>query len=143
MNNHHHKFARTTPYSRALLVHRALTDKRPVFQVADEFGISTRTVNKWITRYKAEGEAVPGNRSSAPLHSPYKLPKELVALIRQLVVQFGMRARAIAHQFKLAYATVTRVLRRLKLTASTKSTPKSNRYEHESCLLYTSPSPRD
>jgi len=52
-------------------------------------------------------------------------------LIRHLVVQFGMRAKATAHQLKLAYATVTRVLRRLKLTASTKPTPKSNRYEHE------------
>jgi len=67
MNNHHHESARTTTYSRALLAHRALTDKRPVFQVADEFDISTRTVYKWITRYKAEGEAGLGNRSSAPL----------------------------------------------------------------------------
>ena len=55
-----HKNARTTPQSRALLVHRVLQGHWPVSAVAIAFGVSERTVYKWLARYRAEG--LPGLR---------------------------------------------------------------------------------
>ena len=53
-----HKNARTTPRSRAMLVHRVLREHWSVSAVALAFGVSERTVYKWVARYRAEG--VPG-----------------------------------------------------------------------------------
>ena len=52
-----HKNARTTPQSRAVLVHRVLREHWPVSAVAIAFGVSERTVYKWLARYRAEGLA--------------------------------------------------------------------------------------
>ena len=48
-----HKNAKTCPKSRALMVHRVLEKDRPVAQVAREFGVSPRTVYKWVQRFCA------------------------------------------------------------------------------------------
>jgi len=50
-----HENARTTPQSRALLVHRVLREDWPVSAVAMAFGMSERTVYKWLARFHAEG----------------------------------------------------------------------------------------
>ncbi len=50
-----HKNARTCPKSRALMVSRVLEDGRPVAVVAEEFGVSRRTVYKWVQRYCEAG----------------------------------------------------------------------------------------
>ena len=49
-----HENARLTPHCRELLVDRAFKGctKR---HVARQFGISERTVQKWLRRYRAEG----------------------------------------------------------------------------------------
>jgi transposase len=57
-----HKNARTTPRSRALIVHRVLREHWPVSAVAIAFGVSERTVYKWLARYRAEGVAGLGDR---------------------------------------------------------------------------------
>jgi len=46
-----HKNAKTCPKSRSLMVHRVLEEERPVAQVAREFGVSPRTVYKWVQRF--------------------------------------------------------------------------------------------
>ena len=48
-----HKNARTTPRSRALLIHLVVIEKWPVAEVAMSTGISERTVYKWLARYRA------------------------------------------------------------------------------------------
>jgi transposase len=68
-----HKNARTTPQSRALLVHRVVREGWPVSAVAVAFGISERTVYKWLRRYRAEGLSGLGDRSSVARRCPHAL----------------------------------------------------------------------
>ncbi len=43
-----HQNARTTPQSRAEIVRRVVTQQQPARLVAAAFGISERTVRKWV-----------------------------------------------------------------------------------------------
>ena len=61
-----HKNARTTFHGRLLMVGRVLVEHQPPAEVAAGFGVSTRTVYKWLARYRAEGAAGLHDRSSAP-----------------------------------------------------------------------------
>jgi transposase InsO family protein len=61
-----HKNARTTPHSRLLMVRRVLEQKQPASRVAADFGVSERTVRKWLARWRAGGEPALNDRSSAP-----------------------------------------------------------------------------
>ena len=45
-----HQNARTTPHSRAEIVRRVTEGRQPVRVVAEAFGISPRTVRKWLAR---------------------------------------------------------------------------------------------
>ena len=60
-----HKKARLTVHSRALMVRRALDEGRVPKSVATDFGVSERTVYKWIGRYRQEGVAGLSDRPSA------------------------------------------------------------------------------
>jgi transposase-like protein len=61
-----HKNARTTPHSRLLMVRRVLDERQPATKVAADFGVSERTVRKWLARWRAGGEPALNDRSSAP-----------------------------------------------------------------------------
>ncbi len=61
--NNRHKNARTTVHSRALMVERWQAGLA-VGEIADQFGVSVRTVRKWIARWGAQGVAGLENRSS-------------------------------------------------------------------------------
>jgi transposase len=50
-----HKNARLTPRSRADLVRRVMVKGQIPKAVATAFGVSDKTVNKWVKRFKAEG----------------------------------------------------------------------------------------
>ena len=52
-----------------------------VNEVADQFGVSRRTVYKWLARYKSNGEAALHNCSSRPGRSHRRLAVERVAFI--------------------------------------------------------------
>jgi transposase InsO family protein len=109
-----HKNARTTPQSRALLVHRVLREHWPVSAAAIAFGVSERTVYKWLARYRSEG--LPGlhdRRSTAHRH-PHALAPAWLALIR-LLRQAKLVAAEIAARLPLARSTVSAVLTRLGL----------------------------
>jgi transposase InsO family protein len=109
-----HKNARTTPRSRALLVHRVLREHWPVSAVAIAFGVSERTVYKWLGRYRTEG--LPGlrDRSSIAHRRPHALAPAWLALIR-LLRQAKLVAAEIATRLPLARSTVSAVLTRLGL----------------------------
>lgn len=51
-----HRNARTTPYARALIVERHGAGE-PVAAIAAAFGVSARTVYKWLARYRGGGHA--------------------------------------------------------------------------------------
>lgn len=109
-----HKNARTTPQSRAVLVHRVLREDWPVSTVAMAFGVSERTVYKWVARYRAEGLAGLADRRSVARRRPHALAPAWLALIR-LLRQAKLVAAEIAARVPLARSTVSAVLRRLGL----------------------------
>jgi len=110
-----HKNARTTVHTRALLVSRVLDQGLPPSRVADDLGISVRTVYKWVARYKAEGPKGLSNRPSVARRIANRLPDAVVALIAELRRTARMTARQIARQLGQARSTVAATLKRLGL----------------------------
>ncbi len=124
-----HKNARTTPQSRAEIVRRVAAEHQPARQVAAAFGVSERTVRKWVGRARpAEGLA---DRSSRPHGSPGQTPGELCELIERLRRQRWTGAE-IARALDLSAATVARYLRRLGLARLRNLAPPAPvvRYEY-------------
>lgn len=109
-----HKNARTTPRSRAVMVRRVLEEHSPVSVVADAFGVSERTVYKWLARYRAHGLAGLADGSSVARRRPHALAPAWLALIR-LLRQAKLVAAEIAERLPLARSTVSAALKRLGL----------------------------
>src|SRR3954470_8853041 len=109
-----HKNARTTPQSRAMLVHRVLNERWPVAEVALSVGVSQRTVYKWLARFRSEGAAGLQDRSSTARRHPHAVRPAWVALVR-LLRQAKLDAVEIAQRLPLARSTVSAVLVRLGL----------------------------
>jgi transposase InsO family protein len=127
-----HKNARLTPHSRADLVRRVLEEGQAPKAVATAFGVSVKTVNKWVKRFKAEGPQGLLDRSSRPheLHQP--TPAATVERIAELRRQ-RWTGDQIAREVGVSPATVSRVLQRLglnKLKALEPAEPV-RRYERE------------
>jgi transposase InsO family protein len=109
-----HKNARTTPQSRAILVHRVLVEHWPVSAVADALGMSVRTVYKWLARFKAEGPAGLQDRPSIARRRPHALAPAWLELIR-LLRAGKLVAAEIAKRLPLARSTISAALARLGL----------------------------
>ena len=129
-----HKNARTTVHSRAEIVRRVLHQGQPVRGVATAFGISERTVRKWVARRDAVAD-----RSSRPHASPDQTPGELQELIERLRRQRWTGAE-IARALALSPATVARYLRRrglARLRALEPPTPVIRyAYRHPGALVH-------
>jgi transposase InsO family protein len=112
MSEHHN--AKTTPLGRQLLVDRVLRDQWSIEETAEAFGISVRSVYKWLARYRSEGIVGLQNRSSRPHHCPHQTPapkeRAVEALRRKRLL-----GREIARRLKMALSTVHAVLWRLGL----------------------------
>ncbi|MFC8587274.1 leucine zipper domain-containing protein, partial [Streptomyces sp. NPDC057217] len=78
-----HRNARLTVFGRRLLVERVRSG-RPVAHVAAEMGISRATAHKWMSRWRAEGEAGLHDRSSRPHRTPHRTPAALEARVCDL-----------------------------------------------------------
>src|SRR5918996_1584095 len=105
-----HKNARTKPHSRLLMVRRVLEEKQPAIKVAADFGVSERTVRKWLARWRAGGEPALNDRSSAPAPQRRR-PPEQVAAIEALRRQ-RLTSPVIARRLGLPLSTVGGILRR-------------------------------
>ncbi len=125
-----HKNARTTPQSRAMLIHRVLIEHWPVAEVAMSFGVSKRTVYKWLARYRAEGAEGLQDRPSSALRHPHALSPAWVALVR-LLRHGKLVAAEIADRLPLARSTISAVLARIGLGRLRFLTPPApvQRYE--------------
>ncbi len=110
-----HRNAKTTPTSRLELVRRVLFDKWAHDAVAEGYGVSVRTVAKWVRRFREEGAAGLEDRSSRPQRTPHVTPAIRVTFIRQLREQHGLPAWAIARALRMPRSTVGAWLRRLGL----------------------------
>jgi len=125
-----HKNARLTVHGRALMVQRIIEAGWPVAEAAAAAGVSERTGCKWLARYRAGGEAMLHDRSSAPARCPHRLPVATVAGIERLRRQ-RLTGPQIARALGLARSTVGAILRRLGLgrLSALDAKPQVVRYE--------------
>ena len=109
-----HKNARLTPLSRAELVRRVKAEGQTPRSVATAFGVTAKTVCKWLARFEAEGPEGLVDRSSRPhcLHrpTPVFIAEQIEGLRRQ-----RWTGKQIAATVGVSPATVSRILRRLGL----------------------------
>jgi transposase InsO family protein len=127
-----HKNARMTHHGRVLLVRRVHQERWRVADAAKAAGISARTASKWLARYRAGGEWMLHDRSSAPARRKHATPAYRVAEIERLRRQ-GMSGPAIARRLAMARSTVGAILRRLGLgkLSALEEKPPVRRYERE------------
>ena len=129
MDYHHH--ARLTIYSREHLARGVVEGRLSLCEAAAEHGLSRQSAAKWVRRYREQGVAGLKDRSSRPHRSPRGTSGERIIEIERLRRQRWTGVR-IAHQLGLSHATISRVLRRLKLNRIRDIEPQlpPNRYEH-------------
>lgn len=125
-----HKNARLGFTGRVQLVHRVLVDRWSAPRAAAAFGISVRTVWKWVGRFRREGCAGLRDRSSRPAHSPRRVRAGLERRIAQLRA-LPFSGPQIADRLALPLSTVGDVLRCLGLGRLSPLTlpPPIQRYE--------------
>jgi transposase InsO family protein len=130
MDNYHHH-ARLTFIGREQLAKKVLEGRLSLKEAEAEFKLSRQSAAKWVRRYREQGAAGLRDRTSRPHHSPRSTSKEMVMEIERLRRDRWTGVR-IAQQLGLSPATVSRVLRRLKLSRIRDIEPKlpPNRYEH-------------
>ena len=107
-----HKNARLGFTGRVCLVERVLHDGWTTTAAAGTFGVSDRTVRKWLARFRTAGRAGLQDRSSRPQRSPRRLGGALERRIARLRDQRQTGAQ-IAAALDLPRSTVGDVLRRL------------------------------
>lgn len=124
-----HANAKLVPSSRLLLVRRVLEEGWKVAEAAAAFGISERTVYRWLARWRA-GDHRLLDRSSAPKRVPRRTPRAVEALIEELR-RLRMTSTRIAAELRMAVSTVGAVLKRLGLNRLSRLEPPEppNRYE--------------
>ena len=126
-----HKNARLTPRGRERIVRQVESGQTPE-AVAEAAGVCSRTVRKWVDRYRREGLAGLQDRSSRPhrLHRP--TPQAVIEKIERLRRQ-RWTGKQIAVEVGVSSATVSRVLRRLGLNKLNALEPVEpvRRYERE------------
>lgn len=127
-----HQGARLTVHSRELIVARHGAG-RPARQIAEEFGVSVRTVHKWLRRFREGGRAALANGASAPVRRPGRLHDSRIALILDLRRRFRMTAATIARKLGLARSTAARWLARYGLgrLSALDPAPPVRRYQRE------------
>src|SRR3954452_21847711 len=82
-----HANAALGPKGRLVLVRRVVEEGWSLAAAAEAAGVSERTVRKWVGRYRAEGVAGLGDRSSAPRRVPSRTPedrRQVIAALRRL-----------------------------------------------------------
>jgi transposase InsO family protein len=126
-----HKNARLTPKCRELMLARLQAGQHQL-DVAQAMGVSLTTVKKWVRRYRSEGPAGLLDRSSRPARCHRQLSAAVQAQIIELR-HLRRTGRFIARRLNVSGASVSRVLRRAKLSRwrELEPHPPVHRYERE------------
>jgi transposase len=127
-----HKNARLGFTGRVCLVMRVVDDGWSGTEAAHAFGVSARTVWKWVRRYRAEGRAGLRDRTARP----HRSPRQLAPALEQHIARRRTRRQTgpqIADALGLPLSTVGDVLRRLGLGRLPPLQPRPPvvRYERE------------
>jgi len=127
-----HRNARTTRYARALIVQRRRAGES-VASIAAAFGVSVRTVYKWLARYRQSGRAGLENGASAPARPARAIGAWWVKTAAQLRRAYRLTGDQIAERLGLARSTVARWLKRMGLgrLKSLEPKPPIIRYQRE------------
>ena len=106
-----HRNAALSWNGRRQLAARVVEQGWSVAAAAGAFGVSVRCARKWVSRYRAAGEAGLVDRSSAPRRVANRTAPERVAVILKLRA-LRMTAAEIAETLEMPLSTVSVVLRR-------------------------------
>lgn len=125
-----HQNARLTPFRRRELVIR-LDKGEPVSALADQLGVSVRTVRKWNARFRAAGAEGLLDRSSRPHRHP-RQTAPAIALGIKVLRRERWTCTQIATAVGVSPATAARILRRVGLSRRGRCEPPApvQRYEH-------------
>jgi transposase len=107
-----HSKARTTPFSRGLIVERMASAAWSEDQAAASLGISVRTAYKWLARYRNEGSPGLMDRSSRPRVIPMLTAQNRQDLVLELRRRCRMTGPQIARKLRMPRSTVAAVLKR-------------------------------
>ena len=126
-----HQNARLTPKGREAMVRLILERGATAKAAATAFAVSERTVRKWLRRFRSEGLAGLGDRSSRPHRSPRRTAAQIESEVERLRRQ-RLTCRQISLQTNISTATVQRILARLGLNRLRSLEPAEpvRRYEH-------------
>ena len=108
-----HRNAKSTPASRLVMVTRIEFEDWTYAEAAEGFGVSVRTVAKWVRRFRQGGVAALEDGSSRPGTPAHQTADLAVWLIRWLRQQHGLPAWAIGRALRMPRSTVSAWLRRL------------------------------
>lgn len=126
-----HKNARLT-YIRRREMAEFVQSGQSQAAAAERFGVSKRTVSKWMKRFREEGVEGLADRSSRPHRSPTAVTQEQAELMLGLR-QFGYVGQEIAKAVNRCATTVSKVLRSARLSTQREldRDPSPQRYEHK------------
>ncbi|MDP2780372.1 IS481 family transposase [Devosia sp.] len=126
-----HKNARLTPLGREHLVRAVLGGQAPQ-AAAQAAGVCSRTVHKWVARYKAEGACGLADRSSRP-HQLYRPTPDAIRVQVGELRRQRWTGKRIALHLGLSAATVSRILQRMGLNRIRDLEPAEppRRYEYD------------
>jgi transposase InsO family protein len=112
---------------RLSVIHRVITLKQSVSQVAREQGISRKTLHKWLKRYRQSSDL--SDYSHAPKHSPWKTDQAVEQSVLDLRRQYHWGPRKI-HRLLLnrqqsvpSIRTVATILKRNDCVPLSQQTP--------------------
>src|SRR5438874_2702984 len=61
-----------------------IADGRTVSEVAADWGVSRRTVHRWLARYESQGLEGLGDRSHRPAFCPHQIPATIEAMVLEM-----------------------------------------------------------
>ncbi len=105
-----HPNAPLTPEGRRRMVACVLDQGWSIEATADRFQIDAKTVRKWRDRYVADGETGLVDRSSRPLRSPNRTPRQVRRRVCRIRKRRRWGADHIGHEVGLAASTVQNIL---------------------------------
>jgi transposase InsO family protein len=107
-----HENARSCPASRELMVRRVAEQGWSIGQAAGAAGVTSRTVYRWLARWRHEGKEGLRDRSSRPRRIPHRVGDSLIAQITALRQQ-RISGSEIGSRLGVPRSTVARWLSRL------------------------------
>lgn len=107
-----------------------------VSELARSYGVSRKTVHKWLARYAADGVAGLVDQSRRPHTSPRETGETMVTLVMNLRGETGWGGRKIHHTLDQrglsavpSPSTITEIIRRSEPTPATVLAPPNQRWQ--------------